>query len=197
MSFLQDLGKIGGALLGAVLHPGQLAEDLAGSLGLPAPVGKLVAVGADLLTHNYAAAAGDGIGLFLEPGQGQTHDASSKAKALINDLLRGPVGGQAALLAVPPGPGLPAPGPASPPGAADSGSPAGQGAASAFFALSDEELLKAVEENRIPREVLQDQGSLIALQQRLYRYNESVTLLTDMLRATHEMRMEIIRQVRA
>jgi hypothetical protein len=199
MSFLDGLGKLAGDLLGFAIHPGSILETLADGLGLPDVVGKALAIGGDIFTQDYAAAARDGVGLLTSP-----RDSSPKDVDVALQTLLKPKNGSSKI-----GPPTTNPGkamapegkvvPTAPTGTDPGTAPAAQpgDAVAKFLALPDEELIRAIEENRIPPEVLKDQGSLLVLQQRLYSYNQALSLVTNILRSAHEMRMEIIHQVRA
>jgi hypothetical protein len=66
-----------------------------------------------------------------------------------------------------------------------------------FWGMSDDEFLNAVRNGALPKEVLESKDGMLRLQQRMNDIQQMNALLTNMLRATHELEMEVIRNVRA
>ena len=206
-----------------VPHPGSPVEAIAKDLGLPAAATHLLAAGADLLGQNYAAAAADLLELLpthgaaptdrgtppprpADPGapppsRGARDRLSASGAALPADSSG--AGGLARARGLTDGAIAAVPSRTAAPGSSGSGShpvpaaPSSSGATTKLLDLSDEDLVRAVENNQIPPEVRDDPAALLALQARINRYNEMITLLTTIQRTTHEMRLEIIRNVRA
>lgn len=63
--------------------------------------------------------------------------------------------------------------------------------------LSDDDLMKMVADGTIPADVMKDDKAMMALQMRVQQIQEMNTLLTNMLRDLHDMKMDIIRNTRA
>lgn len=63
--------------------------------------------------------------------------------------------------------------------------------------MSDDAVLRMVREGKIPEDLKKDQGAMMAIQQRLNDIQQMNALITNMIRALHEMQMEIIRNIRA
>ena len=63
--------------------------------------------------------------------------------------------------------------------------------------MTDDEVMAMVRSGKIPKELRDDKAAMMALQQRMNDIQEMNALLTNMIRAMHEMQMEIIRNVRA
>lgn len=69
--------------------------------------------------------------------------------------------------------------------------------AKAFLALSPDELFKRVMAGDIPDAVKNDPAAMMGLQTKMQEISRAMQLLTNLLQATHETQMALIRNVRA
>jgi hypothetical protein len=63
--------------------------------------------------------------------------------------------------------------------------------------LSDDDLMKAVREGKIPTDVTDSQAGMMALQARMDHISEMNKMMTSMMEAMHQMKMGVIENLRA
>jgi hypothetical protein len=68
---------------------------------------------------------------------------------------------------------------------------------SSFLNLSDDALMAAIRDGRVPKEIADSKDGMLALQARMTQITEMNQLMTSMLQAIHQMRMGVIQNVRA
>jgi hypothetical protein len=198
-SVLSAPAKVTGAVLDAILPP-ELKW-----------VGDLIGMGVNIMLGNYAGAMKDAVALVaempelfsrigldesgLDPAQGEPEPPPTPAGA---DGTHNPA-------PMDTGDGAAAGGDSSPP--AGTGSPAGGASgvgaafktaeAKEFFTLGSDAFMKAVRDGSIPDEILDSEKGMRMLQARMNHFQEMTSLMTNMMRAMHEMQSQIISNVRA
>jgi hypothetical protein len=164
-----------------LVDPGDVLETTVDQI-LPEPIGDLLSIGIDLYTGNYIDLIADGLDLIDAGGQPAVASPS-----------------------VEPDPPPVSAAPADEPTAAEEGDDAVPAAARApaeaiddsFWSMTDQQFLDAVRKGNLPQEVLESKEGMLRLQQRMNDIQQMSALLTNMLRATHELEMEVVRNVRA
>lgn len=69
--------------------------------------------------------------------------------------------------------------------------------ATGFAKMNDREFMDMIRDGRIPPEISKDPAAMQSLQLRMQEIQQMNALMTNLMRAMHEMQMEIIRNVRA
>lgn len=173
---------------------GDLAEEICDAV-LPEVVGDVVSLGLNIVGGNYAAAVADGLDLLENVARGSADDATDMA------LDPGPPSPEV-IYEAPDAPRFPGPGSSPVPPGQDADAPvlaraAGPAIDDSFWGQSDDQLLQAIRQGRIPQDVVESREGMLRLQQRMNDIQQMNALMTNMLRAMHEMEMEVIRHVRA
>jgi hypothetical protein len=169
-----------------LVDPGDVIETTVDQL-LPEPIGDLLSIGIDLYTGNYIDLIADGLDLIDVGGQPAIDQPSVEpdpppvrqplqSDGAAEPQVAGAGEGEATMMPE----RLPA-------GAIDD----------SFWSMSDQQFLDAVRNGGIPKEVLESKDGMLRLQQRMNDIQQMAALLTNMMRATHELEMEVIRNVRA
>jgi hypothetical protein len=86
--------------------------------------------------------------------------------------------------------------------AAPSAKPSGQApdpstlSKDAFLSLSDDDLVNAVRDGKVPQEVTDSQAGMLALQTRLDHISEMNQMMTTMMQSIHQMKMSVIANIK-
>lgn len=195
------LGSVAQVLDDITPDAGDLVEMVADTV-LPDEleiVGDVLAIGADLYTGNYLALIGDGVDLAEgmpatepDPPPPPTSQPDAPAGASDDNDRGADTSGSLSRSRAPLAP-------VPQEEAGRSAESTGQEAARAFLERfgNAEAFTDAIRHGQIPEEVLNSRAGMMMIQERLQQIQQMNQLMTQMLQATHEMQMAVIRNVRA
>ncbi len=179
MGFWSDVGsglsKAASIVDDVIPDAGDIVESACDKVGLPKQWGDIAAVATNCYTGDYNAAIIDGIDLA---------DGIGKSKADEPRAAEEP--------AEPSAPELDLSDRRAHRVSKETGDSAFD-----FKTMSDEELMRRIREGTIPKDIAQDPLAMLALQTRMQEIQQMNALMTNLMRAMHEMQIEIIRNIRA
>jgi hypothetical protein len=179
---VHGLASVANVVDDLLVDPGDVIETTVDQI-LPEPIGDLLSIGIDLYTGNYIDLIADGLDLIDVGGQPSIAQPSVdpdpppiRQPLQSDEPVAGAGEGDATAMAE-----------RLPSGAIDD----------SFWSMTDQQFLDALRNGTIPKEVLESKDGMLRLQQRMNDIQQMAALLTNMMRATHELGMEVIRNVRA
>lgn len=210
LNFVSNLGK---AAMGAldkiddfIPDAGDIAEKVCDTI-LPAKyewVGDAASLATNLVSQNWWAAASDVADLHENVERGDfSFDPGPPprracAPAINCDPEQAPPSNQREDASAPPAtPSTDSTGATGNTAGGDEPASVKKEKAQAFLKLDNDALMDAVRKGNIPDGVGEDPKAMATLQTRLHDIQQMNALMTNLLRALHEMQMEIIRNVRA